>query len=390
MILTILLLSMVVLGVWVVRLAGWKFAAQRFGGALIVLVLVTFGTSVLLRQVPGEPCEIALGTAATEEAVAICVEEQGLDDGAVVQYVNWGKDILSGDLGYAFYKNQEPLIDTIQQRMPRTAWLFLYSQLLALMIAVPLGIWSAYQAGKRSRNIPSWLIYPIVGTLFVFGQFVAGWRVTALIAVAFVIPVLIFNFVRAGPSGDTTVNFVAFVLLSIPVFVIGESLRYAFSVQRDWYQLTGYAPWSDGAAAHLKSIWLPALVLALAATPVYLRLLRADFLQNLQQDYVAVAKAKGMSNTHILVRHVLRPSTVTLMTVLGLNIAQLVNGAVVVEFIFDFDGMGGYLIEAVYRQEFFAVQTIVALVAALFILTNLVIDLLYTVVDPRVTATSGA
>jgi peptide/nickel transport system permease protein len=214
--------------------------------------------------------------------------------------------------------------------------------------------------------------------------------VTALIAVAFVIPVLIFNFVRAGPSGDTTVNFVAFVLLSIPVFVIGESLRYAFSVQRDWYQLTGYAPWSDGAAAHLKSIWLPALVLALAATPVYLRLLRADFLQNLQQDYVAVAKAKGMSNTHILVRHVLRPSTVTLMTVLGLNIAQLVNGAVVVEFIFDFDGMGGYLIEAVYRQEFFAVQTIVALVAALFILTNLVIDLLYTVVDPRVTATSGA
>jgi len=390
MILTILLLALVLLGVWVVRLAGWKFAAQRFGGALIVLVLVTFGTSMLLRQVPGEPCEIALGTAATEEAVALCVEEQGLDDGAVVQYVNWSKDILSGDLGYAFYKNQEPLIDTIQQRMPRTAWLFLYSQLLALMIAVPLGIWSAYQAGKRSRNIPSWLIYPIVGTLFVFGQFVAGWRVTALIGVAFVIPVLIFNFVRAGPSGDTTVNFVAFVLLSIPVFVIGESLRYAFAVQRDWYQLTGYAPWSDGAAAHLKSIWLPALVLGLAATPVYLRLLRADFLQNLQQDYVAVAKAKGMSNTHILVRHVLRPSTVTLMTVLGLNIAQLVNGAVVVEFIFDFDGMGGYLIEAVYRQEFFAVQTIVALVAALFILTNLVIDLLYTVVDPRVTATAGS
>ncbi|WP_040493536.1 ABC transporter permease [Ilumatobacter nonamiensis] len=389
MVLIIFLVVLVALIAWVIKTAGWKFAAQRFGGAIIVLILVTFGTSLLLRQVPGEPCEIALGTAASEEAVAECVDEQGLDDNVVVQYVGWSKDTLSGDFGYAFYKNKEPLIDTIEQRMPRTAFLFLYSQLLALLIAVPLGIWAAYQAGKKRRNIPSWLIYPIVGTLFVFGQFVAGWRVSALVAVAFVIPLLIFNFMRAGPSGDTTVNFFAFVLLSIPVFVIGESLRYAFSVERDWYQLTGYAPWSDGVLEHFKSIWLPAVVLGLAATPVYLRLLRADILQNLQQDYVSVAKAKGMSNTHILMRHVLRPSTLTLMTVLGLNIAQLVNGAVVVEFIFDFDGMGGYLIEAVYRQEFFAVQTIVALVAALFILTNLIIDLLYTSVDPRVKASTG-
>jgi len=389
MVLIIILLLLVGLVVWVIRTAGWKFAAQRFGGAIIVLVLVTFGTSVLLRQVPGEPCEIALGTAASEEAVAQCVEEQGLDDSVLVQYIGWSQDTLSGDFGYAFYKNQEPLIDTIEQRMPRTAWLFLYSQLIALVIAVPLGIWAAYQAGKRSRNIPSWLIYPIVGTLFILGQFVAGWRVTALVGVAFVVPILIFNFMRAGPSGDTTVNFLAFVLLSIPVFVIGETLRYAFSVERNWYQLTGYEPWSSGVAEHFKSIWLPALVLGLAAAPVYLRLLRADILQNLQQDFVSVAKAKGMSNTHILIRHVLRPSTLTLMTVLGLNIAQLVNGAVVVEFIFDFDGMGSYLLEAVYRQEFFAVQTIVALVATLFILINLVIDLLYTTVDPRVKASAG-
>jgi peptide/nickel transport system permease protein len=122
---------------------------------------------------------------------------------------------------------------------------------------------------------------------------------------------------------------------------------------------------------------------------VYLRLLRADMIQNLQQDFVSVAKAKGMSNTHILLRHVLRPSTVTLMTVLGLNIAQLVNGAIVVEFIFDFDGMGGYLIEAVARQEFFAVQTIVALVAIIFVVTNMIIDALYNVVDPRVKASEA-
>ena len=390
MVLIIIGILLAVLVVWVIKTAGWKFAAQRFGGAAIVVVLVTFGTSLLLRQVPGEPCEIALGTAASEENVARCVEEQGLDDSVVAQYLRWGTDTVSGDLGYAFYKNQEPLIDTIEQRLPRTAWLFLYSQLIALALAVPLGIWSAYQAGRSRRSIPGWAIYPIVGTLFVLGQFVFGWRLTTLVAVAFIVPLIVFNLARAGRSGDTMVNFSAFVLLSIPVFVIGETLRFAFSVERNWYALSGYEPWSAGVVEHLKSIWLPALVLGLAATPVYLRLLRADMIQNLQQDYVAVAKAKGMSNMHILLRHVLRPSTVTLLTVLGLNIAQLVNGAVVVEYIFDFDGMGGYLIEAVFRQEFFAVQTIVALVAVLFVLTNLVIDLLYTTVDPRVKAQAQA
>ena len=364
-----------------------RYAAQRVGGAVIVLVLVTLLTTFLIRQVPGEPCQIALGTAASEEAVAECIEEQGLDDPLLVQYADWAQRVLiEGDLGFAFYKNREPLSDTIAQRLPRTALLFLYSQFIALVLAVPLGIWSAYQAGKPSRKIPLWVLGVIVVPLYVIAEFMLGWLLTSVIAFALVVPIMVFHFIRGGRGGDTMVNFTAFILLSLPVFVIGETLRYAFAVERDIYQLTGYAPISDGLWEHFKSIWLPALVLGLAATPVYLRLLRADMIQNLQQDYVSVAKAKGMSNTHILLRHVLRPSTVTLMTVLGLNIAQLVNGAIVVEFIFDFDGMGGYLIEAVYRQEFFAVQTIVALVAIIFVVTNMIIDALYNVVDPRVSA----
>ncbi len=367
-----------------------RYAAQRVGGAAIVLILVTLGTSFLIRQVPGEPCQIALGTAASEEAVAECVAEQGLDDPLLTQYVNWGDRVLvDSDLGFAFYKNREPLSDTIKQRLPRTAFLFLYSQITALALAVPLGIWSAYQAGKPSRKIPLWVLGVIVVPLYILGEFMLGWLLSSVVAVALLMPVLIFHFFRGGPGGDTTVNFTAFILLSLPVFVIGETLRYVFAVERDIYDLTGYAPLSDGIFEHVRSIWLPAIVLGLAATPVYLRLLRADMIQNLQQDFVSVAKAKGMSNTHILLRHVLRPSTVTLMTVLGLNIAQLVNGAIVVEFIFDFDGMGGYLIEAVARQEFFAVQTIVALVAIIFVVTNMIIDALYNVVDPRVKAAEG-
>ncbi|MEM9746412.1 MAG: ABC transporter permease [Actinomycetota bacterium] len=402
----IVLLAFVALCVWIVRAAGWRFALKRLGGALVVLVIVTFAVSVMLQFTSGDestrqaldelgvsrnaqPCITALGTAATDvDRVNECVDDRNLDDNVVVQYVKWAKQIVwDRDLGLAFYRNEELLSDELRQRMPRTAWLFLYSQLLALIIAVPLGIWSAYQAGRPGRrSLPSWLLPLGVGLLLLIGL-VGGWKLTSVFAIAVLIPVGIFHFFKGGRQADTATNFLAFALLSIPVFVLGESLRYAFAIERDWYTLLpGYEPWSAGVGAHIGSIWLEALVLGLAAAPVYLRLLRADMIQNLQQDFVSVAKAKGMSNTHILLRHVLRPSTVTLITVLGLNIAQLVNGAIVVEFIYDFDGMGSYLIAAFARREFFAVQTLVALVAAIFILTNTVIDVLYTAVDPRVKA----
>ncbi|MGA1439002.1 MAG: ABC transporter permease [Ilumatobacteraceae bacterium] len=398
----ILLLVLVALAAWIVRTAGWRFAAQRLGGAVLVLVIVTFATSFLLRlssidedqtaalealglPATAQPCVSALGTGADEASVLACVDERGLDKNVFAQYGQWAGDVLSGDLGYAFYKNREPLTTTLEQRLPRTAWLFLYSQLFALALAVPLGIWAAYQANRSGRKLPKWLL-PVGLAGMVALAVALGWGPLGFLVVAIATPILVFNVYKGGRSGDTTVNTLAFVLLSVPVFVLGESLRYVFAIDLGWYRLTGYAPWSEGAVAHLKSVWLPAVVIGLAATPVYMRLLRSDMIQNLQQDFVAVAKAKGMSNRHILFRHVLRPSTVTLLTVFGLNIAQLVNGAIVIEFIYDYDGMGSYLIEAVYRKEFFAVQTIVALVAVLFVLANTIVDMLYTVVDPRVRA----
>lgn len=402
MIALLILLAFLALCGWIVYAAGPMFALKRLGGALLVLVIVTFGVSSMLQLTSGDqstrdaleelgvspnaqPCVTALGTGVSVENVNECVEDRNLDDNVFVQYVKWAKQIvIEGDLGLAFYKNGETLSDTMKQRLPRTAWLFLYSQLTALFLAVPLGIWSAYQSGRPGRRIPAWLLTAFLG-LLVLAAFFGGFRLSSLFALGVAVAA-VFSIVKGGKLADNNTNFLAFALLSIPVFVLGETLRYAFAIERDIYQLTGYQPWSAGALEHFKSIWLPALVLGLAATPIYLRLLRADMIQNLQQDFVSVAKAKGMSNTHILLRHVLRPSTVTLITVLGLNIAQLVNGAIVVEFIFDFDGMGSYLIAAFARREFFAVQTIVALVAALFILTNTVIDVLYTAVDPRVKA----
>ncbi len=402
MIAILVLIAFLALCGWIAYAAGPKFALKRLGGALLVLVLVTFAVSTMLQFTNGDestkqaledlgvsrnsqPCVTALGTGASVENVNACVEDRGLDENLFVQYGKWTKQlVVDRDLGLAFYKNGEKLSDTMKQRLPRTAWLFLYSQLIALVLAVPLGIWSAYQAGRKGRGLPSWLMPAGVGLILLIGIF-GGFRITTLFAIV-VAAVALYSIFAGGRLADNNTNFLAFALLSIPVFVLGETFRYAFAVERNVYSLAGYQPWSAGAAEHFKAIWLPAVVLGLAATPVYLRLLRADMIQNLQQDFVSVAKAKGMSNTHILLRHVLRPSTVTLITVLGLNIAQLVNGAIVVEFIYDLDGMGSYLIAAFARREFFAVQTIVAIVAALFILTNTLIDVLYTAVDPRVKA----
>ena len=372
------------------RSAGWVFAAKRVGGIVLIVVLVTFLTTALLRQVPGDPCITALGTGASEEAVQQCRDDRRLDDNVVQQYLAWGNDVLiESDLGPAQYRTGIPLTRIIDQRAPRSGWLFLYSQLTALAIAVPIGVWSAYQAGRTPRRIPAWGVWAIVAALFVLSRAI-GVTMSASILLAVLVPIFVFHGIRGGPNADNTVNTFAFILLSIPVFVLAETLRFVFAIERDWYDLTGYAPWSDGVGAHLGSVWLPTLVLGLATAPVYLRLLRADMVQNLQQDFVAVAKAKGMSNRHILFRHVLRPSTVTLLTVVGLNIGQLVNGAIIVEFIYDFDGMGSYLVEAVAAREFFPVQTLVAIVAVLFVVVNTLVDVVYTTVDPRVSVEDDA
>ena len=381
----VLLVASVGLIGWVIRAAGWRFAAKRFGQALLILVLVTFGTTWILTQFPGDPCVSALGIGASEEAVEQCTEDRKLDENVLVQYADWAGSVLSGDLGVAKYKSGIPLSDIVRDRGPRTILLFIYSQGVALVIAVPIGIWSAYQAGRQARPVHRWALPAAIIALGLFG-FMVSWSVVLLLMLCVLVPVYVYYGIRGVAGADRLVSTTAFVFLSIPVFVLGETLRYWFAINWEWYDLVGYAPLNEGVLDHFKSIWLPALVLGLAVAPVYLRLLLADIMQNLQQDFVAVAKAKGMSNTHVLLRHVLRPSTLTLLTVAGLNIAQLVNGAIVVEFIYDLDGLCSYLIEALAAREFFPVQTLVAMVAVVFVLTNTIIDLFYTAVDPRVQA----
>ena len=386
MIILIIIAALVaLLAVWIIQTAGWRFLVRRVLGALLIIFIVTLVTTWLLRQTPGDPCITALGTGATEDAVAKCTSELGLDKNLFSQYFSWVGDVFSGDV-IEDYKTQSQMGEIFRQFAPRSALLFLYAQIIGLGLAVPIGVWSAYQAGRSAKKFPPRWLLPLVLVALIAVGFVGGWSLSAVIVVALLMPVIVYHGWRGGPRADNAVNIAAFALLSIPVFVLAEVLRYEFAIKRGWYDIVGYVPWSDGAIEHIKSIWLPAIVLGMAISPIYLRLLRTDMVQNLQQDFVSVAKAKGMSNRHILVRHVLRPSTVTLLTVLGLNIAQLVNGAVVVEYIYDLDGMGSYLLDAVARRRFFAVQTVTAVVAVLFVFTNMIVDVFYTAVDPRVSA----
>lgn len=403
MIAIILLIVVAVLVVWIVRTTGWRFALTRLAQGVLILFLVTFGTTWLLRLtvvdeqindslielgLPKEsgPCIVALGGGANEATVRACVDELKLDRPVYEQYGSWLGSMFRGDLGFAQYSTKIPLSKVLADRAPRSLLLFLYSQLIALGLAVPAGVWAAYQAGKPGRRFPpTWLLPLIIVGAGALG-FLAGWSGVAIAILGGLVPIYLFFGYKGGAGGDGLVNTSAFVLLSIPAFVIGESLRYFFAIRSDIYDLVGYISPTEGLWDHARSMWLPSLVLGLALSPVYLRLLRSDMIANLQQDFTAVAKAKGLPNWWVLMRHVLRPSTLTLLTVAGLNIAQLVNGAIITEFIFDLDGVGSYFLEAVAAKEFFPLQTLVAIVAILFVGTNTLVDIFYSAVDPRVRA----
>ncbi len=298
----------------------------------VVVLVVTLLFYWMLNLLPGNPCVAAFGGAATEAQIAECERDRNLDDPVIVQWAKWGGDVLTGDFGKS-YLTGRTFSEAISNALPRTLLLLAYSQFLALGAAIPLGLWSGY---------------------------------------------------RQGSSSDKIVSGGAFALLSSPVFVVGLILILVFAIKLDWFDLSGYQPISEGLVAHFKVMFLPAVTLASGLLPVYLRLLRTDVIGTLQEDFVGTARAKGLPVRHVLLRHVLRPSSFTLLTIFGIQAAQAVNGAIVVEFMFDLDGVGSLLVSWVAAREFLLVQTLVALIAAVFVAVTTVVDLLYSVLDPRV------
>ena len=297
-----------------------------------VVLVVTFITFLLLHILPGDVTVLMLGQDATQEAVAQTRTALHLDDPILVQYWRWLVAALSGDFGRSRVTGQ--LVgEALSERLGVSFQLMIMAQCFALLLAVPSGILCGYRAG---RNV------------------------------------------------DRLLTGAAFGVVSLPIFIKSMLLMILFAVFLRWLPSTGYVEFSDDAWGSIRSLILPALAISLAEWPALMRVLRSDIITTLQENFILNARAKGLPPVHILFRHALRPSCFSIVTVIGLQIAGLVNGVLIVETIFALPGLGRLLVEAVHARDIIIVQGAVAAIAVIYVVANLGVDLLYSVIDPRI------
>jgi peptide/nickel transport system permease protein len=305
---------------------------KKFLYLIPVVFVVSVLTFLLIQLVPGNPAVDILGPSATAQSVKALDHQLGLDRPLVDQYGHWLDRALHGDLGQS-YQNHQTTVTALHQRLPVTLELIIYSQLIAFLLAIPLALLAALR-----------------------------------------------------PNGvfDRLVTTVSFAFLAIPDFILGVVLVFLFAVHYHLFPATGYTPISQNLGTNLRSMFLPSVTLAMASQAVYLRLLRTDLISTLQQDYIAMARAKGLPTRYIMLRHAFRPSSFSLATVIGLQVGALIGGTFIVEYLFALPGIGGLAIQSIYTKDYLVVQGIVLVVAVGYVLINFVIDLLYTVLDPRI------
>jgi len=309
---------------------------RRLVQLIIVVLCVTFFSFFLLHLVPGDPVTAIIGGAIPDPQQRTEIRhELHLDQPIYQQYGSWLSSFARGDLGHVYYgpTGRGKVSTILGERLPVTLQLMLYSMILTLLIAIPMGVLSAYKAGS----------------LF-----------------------------------DRLANVTAFGAISLPDFALALILSYWVGVRLKWLPSSGYVHPSDDPVGHVKSMILPAISLAVGQIAAYMRLLRSDMIATLQEDYILMAKSKGLTTRRVLWSHALRPSTLTLLTVAGLNIGALIGGSIVVEVIFQLPGMGTALFQAISERQFVEIQSIVAIIAIGYVLINVCIDLLYSVLDPRI------
>lgn len=299
---------------------------------VVVLFCVTLLTYAIVNILPGDVAIVILGSLATPQDIAGLRADLGLDRPMLVRYFDWLGSALSGDLGRS-YRNGEPVVQAILDRLPVSLQLMVMAQVIALGIAIPVALLSVRRPGG------------------------------------------LFDRVSASA---------AFGFLAMPNFMLGIVLIYLFSVTFDLLPATGFTPMSEGLWENLESMILPSLTLGLIEWTVLMRVLRSDLLTTLKEDFILLARAKGLPQWRVLLQHALRPSSFTLITILGLNIGGLIGGAVIVEQIFALPGVGRLLLGGIFNRDLILVQGTVAFIAVGFVVINFLVDMLYAVLDPRV------
>lgn len=299
---------------------------------LVVALMVSAITFTMLNALPGDLAYVVGGEEAAAEDIQAIRRELGLDRSVGERYLRWLSRIVVGDLGNS-YINYQPVADAILNRLPVTIELIVVSQIMALLLALPAGIVCAHT--NRS--------------LF-----------------------------------DRGITATAFATLSAPSFIMALLLIFCFSLKLDWLPATGFVPLSEGLGDNLKSILLPAVSIALVEWVPLMRVLRADMLQTLKEDFILMARAKGMPTWRILLRDALKPSSLSLVTILGLHFGHWIGAAVVVESIFALPGVGSLLIAGIFSRDYLLVQGCVLLITVVYVVVNALVDILYAVLDPRI------
>ena len=310
----------------------FAFIARRLVSTIPVLLFVAIFVFMLLRLTPGDPAAIIAGDNATSDQVAAIRAKLGLDEPLYTQFFIWSGKALAGDFGESFFF-KKTVAELIAQRIEPTAMLALCTLLLAVAVAVPLGVLAAARQG--------------------------GWV-------------------------DRTVMGFSVLGFSVPVFVVGYLLIYLFAIQLGVLPVQGYKRIAEGFGDFIIRLILPSITLAVIYIALISRITRASVIETLGEDYIRTARAKGLSERTVLLRHALRNAAVPIITVIGIGIALLIGGVVVTESVYNIPGIGRLTVDAVLARDFPVIQVVILMFSFVYVLINLLVDIAYSFFDPRI------
>ena len=310
----------------------FRFLLSRLLGAVVVLALVAVFVFALTRMASGDPVALLLGDQATAQDIAQARVQYGLDKPLPTQFVLWVGELLQGNLGQSLFL-QQPVSQAIAERLEPTLTLALLAVLIAACIGIPCGMVAAI------------------------------WR---------------------GSPADQVLSSIAMLGASIPSFWFGLILIQIFAVKLGWFPASGYGDPDSTFGERIQHLLLPAIVLGVLNSALIIRFTRASLLDILGEDYVRTARAKGLPERVVMIKHVLRNALVPIITVLGLTLALMIGSTVVTETVFNLPGVGNLVVRGVLRRDYPVIQGTLLMIAAVYVFINLAIDLLYTLVDPRI------
>ena len=308
------------------------YVLRRLLATIPVMAVVAVFVFFLLRFAPGDPAAIIAGEDATAESIAAVRAKLGLDRPVLEQFVLWLYRLAQGDLGVSIFSNL-PVTRLIAQRIEPTLALTLSTLLVAVCLAIPLGVLAAWKARSLSDRVV--MAFAVLG-------------------------------------------------FATPTFLVGYGLIFVFSVKLGWLPVQGYRPISEGFGPFVETLILPSLALGMAYMALIARITRAAMLEVLSEDYIRTANAKGLTTRRVLMLHVLKNASVPIVTVIGIGIALLISGVVITETVFNIPGLGRLTVDAVLKRDYPIVQGLILVFAGVKVLVNLVVDLSYAALDPRI------